>query len=204
MIWERKMTMKTQNNGLQLVLRTAMLLALMLAFQQLRLLIGNTLISTIIIGSLVNLVLVVAAGTVGWRGTIVLSILSPVVALMEGHLALPILIPFVAVGNITIAVVFELIERSSNKTSQMWTAAAVASVAKTAVLYALIVLLFAGAILPGMGLPAQKVSVLSSALSLSFSWPQLVTAIIGSAIAIPVIKRLRTVFAQSQSAQSNA
>lgn len=194
--------MKTKNKGLLLVLQTAMLLALMLVFQQLRLLLGNTLVSTIIIGSLVNLVLVVAAGTVGWRGSVVLGILSPVVALIEGHLPLPVLIPFVAAGNIVISVVFELVERKKNEDKRMWAAVALSSIAKTAALYALIVLFFLGVMLPGMGLPANKAAAMTTALSLSFSWPQLVTALIGGAIAVPVIKRLRQAFGKGQAEES--
>jgi hypothetical protein len=188
-----------KNKNLLLIVQTAILLALVLVFQQLRLLIGSTLASTIIIGSLVNLVLVVAGGTVGWRGSIVIALLSPVVAAIQGHLPLPILIPFVAAGNFVIAVVFELVERHKNTTASLWTGAIVASVAKTVTLYALVVLLFTGVILPGMGLPAQKVTLMTTSLAVSFSWPQLVTALIGSAIAIPVIKRLRHVFSVGES-----
>jgi hypothetical protein len=187
-----------KNKNLQLVVRTALLLAITLIFQQLRLLIGNSLPSTIIIGSLVNLTIVVAAGTVGWRGSVVIAILSPVVALLEGHLPLPVLVPFVAAGNIVIAVVFELIERHKSVPALQWTAAIVSSAAKTAALYALVVLLFVGVMLPGMGLPAQKVTAMTTTLAVSFSWPQLITALIGSAVAIPVINRLRHVFSASE------
>jgi TRAP-type C4-dicarboxylate transport system permease small subunit len=67
-------------------------------------------------------------------------------------------------------------------------------VAKFAALYALVVLLFVGVMLPSMGLPTKNASALSTALALSFSWPQLVTALLGGAIAIPVILRLRRAF----------
>lgn len=180
-----------KNKNLQLVVRTALLLAITLVFQQLRLLIGNSLPSTIIIGSLVNLALVVAAGMVGWIGGSVIAILSPVVAFLEGHLPLPVLIPFVAVGNIVIIVVFEIIELRKNTSPRLWGGVIAASFAKFLVLLALVVGLFAGVMLPGMGLPAQKVSALTTALSLSFSWPQLVTALVGGAAAIPVIRGVR-------------
>jgi hypothetical protein len=186
-----------KKGNLRLVVRTALLLAIMLVFQQLRLLIGNGLASTVVIGSLVNLCLVVAAATVGWRGSLVLAVLSPVAALLEGHLPLPVLIPFVAAGNFAISGVFEWVERHKNTQPRLWTGVAAAALAKTACLYALVVLLFVGAILPGMGLPAQKAGVLSGALALSFGWPQLVTALIGGAVAVPVIRRLRMVFPET-------
>lgn len=183
-----------KNKSLLLVVQTAILLAIVLVFQQLRLLIGDSLVSTIIIGSLVNLVLVVAGGTVGWRGSVVIAVLSPVVAFLEGHLKLPVLIPFVAIGNFVIALVFQLIVKQRSSSRLLWTGVVIGSIAKTAVLYALIVWFFVGFMLPGMGLPAKNVTAMTTALSLSFSWPQLVTALIGGAVAIPVIKRLRQVF----------
>jgi hypothetical protein len=180
-----------KKDNLRLVVRTALLLAIMLVFQQLRLLIGNSLGAQFVIGSLVNLCLVVAAAAVGWRGSLVLAVLSPVAALLEGHLPLPVLIPFVAAGNFTIAGVFELVERHRNTQPRLWAGAVAGALAKAACLYALVVWVFVGAILPGMGLPGQKAGAMSSALALGFGWPQLVTALIGGAVAVPVILRLR-------------
>jgi riboflavin transporter FmnP len=180
-----------KNKHLRLIVQTALLIAITIVFQQLRLLIGSTLPSTIIIGSLVNLCLIVAAATVGWRGSIFVAVLSPVVAFAQGHLALPLLIPFVAAGNFVIAVVFELVERHKNTQPRLWTGAVVAAVAKFALLYVLIVLLFVPVLLPNLGLPEKQVGAMTAALSVTFSWPQLVTALIGGAVAVPVILRLR-------------
>lgn len=179
------------NKTLQLIVRTALLLAIAVLFQNLRLLIGTGLASTIIIGSLVNLTLFVAAGTVGWYGGTAVALLTPVVAFFQGHLALPVLIPFVAAGNIVLVVVFALVERGANTRGRLWTGVVSASVVKTIVLYCLIVLLFVGVMLPGMGLPAEKTKAMTAALSLSFSWPQLVTALIGGAVSVPVLRALR-------------
>ncbi len=179
------------NTPLQFLVRTALLLAIAVLFQNLRLLIGTGLAATIVIGSLVNLTLFVAAGTVGWYGGTAVGLLTPVVAFLQGHLALPVLIPFVAAGNIVLVVAFALVERGANTQGRLWTGVAVASVLKTIALYGLIVLLFVGVMLPGMGLPAEKAKAMTAALSLSFSWPQLVTALLGGAVAVPVLRALR-------------
>ncbi len=179
------------NTPLQLIVRTALLLAIAVLFQNLRLLIGTGLAATIVIGALVNLTLFVAAGTVGWYGGTAVGLLTPVVAFLQGHLALPLLIPFVAAGNIVLVVAFTLVERGANTQGRLWTGVAVASVLKTIALYGLIVLLFVGVMLPGMGLPPEKTKAMTTALSLSFSWPQLVTALLGGAVAVPVLRALR-------------
>ncbi len=185
-----------KNKNLQLIVRTALLLAIALLFQQLRLVIGTSLASTIVIGALVNLALYVSAATVGWRGSIFVAILTPAVAALQNHLPHPLLIPFVAAGNLALVIGFELVERRSNSTLRMGTGVAVASVLKTAALYCLVVLLFVPAILPGLGLPEQKVMGMTAALKLSFTWPQLVTALIGGVVAIPVIKAVRRALEQ--------
>lgn len=186
-----------KNKNLLLIVQTAMLLAVTLAFQQLRLLIGTTPPATIVIGSLVNLALFVTAATVGWRGSVVVSVLAPVVAALQGHLPHPLLIPFVAAGNLALVLVFELVERRKGGVRR-WLAMAAASVVKFAVLYALVILLFVPVLLPGLGLPDAAVKKMAAALPLSFSWTQLLTAAIGGVVAYPVIGRLRRALASRE------
>ena len=183
--------MKNHNTTLQLIVRSALLLAIAVLFQGLRFSLKPEILSTILVGSLVNLTLFVAAGTVGWRGGIAVAVLTPVVAFLQGHLALPVLIPFVAIGNLVLVLLFEGIERGVGTQSRLWVGVIGAAGVKAIVLYVLMVVLFVGVILPAMGLPAQKVGAMTTSLSLNFSWPQLVTAIIGGAAAIPVLQGLR-------------
>lgn len=181
-----------KNKGLQLLVRTALLLAVTLLMQAVRFILpaaaAGTIGSTLLIGSLVNAGLAVSAGIIGWRGSVVISIVTPVVALLQGHLPLPVLIPFVALGNVALVLPFEwFYRRESLGGARGITAAVGSSIIKFIVLYGSISLAFVKLILPAMGLPAQKVTALSAALSLNFSWPQLVTALIGTFIALPVI-----------------
>lgn len=188
------------NKNIQLITRTAMLLAITLLFQQLRLLIGATMVSTIIIGSLVNLALFVSAATVGWRGSIFVAVLSPVVAALQGHLPHPLLIPFVAAGNLTLVLVYELAAGKQGNAVKQWFAVAAASLAKTAVLYVAVVLVFVPLILPGLNAPEKLLKAMQAALPVSFSWPQLVTAAIGGIVSIPVISGIRRAFQKENGA----
>jgi hypothetical protein len=177
-----------KNKGLQIVVRTALLLAIVTVFQMMRpLFMWDQTVAQIVVGSLVNVVLFVSAATVGWRGSIFVAVLTPFVAWLQNQIPHPLLIPFVALGNLALVLVFELIERQSNKNPAMWAGEAVAAVVKFVVLYLAVVQLFVPFILPGLGLKSQVAGV----LSLSFSWLQLVTAAIGGVVAFPVIKGLR-------------
>ena len=177
-----------KNNGLRIAVRTALLLAIVTVFQMMRpLFLWDPTAAQIIVGSLVNLVLFVAAATVGWRGSIVVAVLTPFIAWLQSQIPHPLLIPFVALGNLALVLVFELVERQSNKTARMLAGMGAAAVVKFIVLYLAVVQLFVPMILPGLGLKGQIANV----LSLSFSWTQLVTAAIGGVVAFPVIKGLR-------------
>lgn len=61
------------------------------------------LLTTFIIGTLVNMMLVLCVRLNGFTSAVILSILLPVFAYVQGQLVLPMLIPVVALGNILFA-----------------------------------------------------------------------------------------------------
>jgi hypothetical protein len=61
------------------------------------------LLTTFIIGTLVNMMLVLCVRLNGFTSAAVLSILLPVFAYVQGQLLLPMLIPVVALGNVLFA-----------------------------------------------------------------------------------------------------
>ncbi len=194
------------NKTLLFIVQTALLLALTLVFQiYVRALvlplgdIGNTLI----VGSLVNLCLFVAAGTVGWRGSTVIAVVAPVVALLMGHIKFLPMMPFVAIGNLVLCLLFELISRKKTSGAQPWIAVGVSAVSKFVVLYLLMVVVFVGLILPGL-VPADKAAGPAKLIGQMFSWPQLVTALIGGIVAVPVIAAVRKALQHPQSNESKA
>ena len=61
------------------------------------------LLTTFIIGTLVNMMLVLCVRLNGFTSAVILSILLPIFAYVQGQLVLPLLIPVVALGNILFA-----------------------------------------------------------------------------------------------------
>jgi hypothetical protein len=186
--------MSDRKENIKLITRTALLLAVTLLFQELRRVLPGvgTLAGTLIIGSLVNLGLFVAAGIVGWRGSVLIALLTPVVAFLQNHLALAVLIPFVAAGNIVLVLVFEwIIRRIGMDKGRGWISVGGASVLKSLFLWGAIAQFLVRFLLPAQGLPAEKTAAMTAALSLNFSWPQLVTALIGGAVALVVLPAVR-------------
>ncbi len=87
---------------------TAVLLALTVVFQYLRLIFGSQGISTYIIGTLVNVCLIVAAMIVGvWSGVAV-SVLAPVIAWLQGYANIA-LVPWIMAGNIVLVLIYVLL-----------------------------------------------------------------------------------------------
>ena len=163
------------------IAETAVMIALLVALQGLTKPAGQ-----FVTGSCVNLILGVSTLVGGlWCGLTV-ALLSPFFPFALGiGPALIQIVPAIAVGNIVLVLVLWLICRKAKKLSPLsYGGAVVASVCKFAVLYALVVLL----LLPLLGLPEKQVAMMSA----MFSWPQLVTALIGSFLAVtvsPVIRK---------------
>jgi len=90
--------MSSQN--IRKMVTTALIIALTIVFQLLRpVLGGSNIISTYIIGSLVNLCLIVGTVAVGLWSGIAVAIITPLIALMQGHVALVQMIPWIIAGN---------------------------------------------------------------------------------------------------------
>ncbi len=171
------------NNKVLWITRTAALTALLIVMQAATASLGNTLVT----GSIVNLILIVSVMTCGVSTGITVGIISPVFAKIFGIGPFWSLIPFIIVGNIVLIILWHLIGNCKTKKIKLSYVIAmiVAAGAKFLVLYLGIVKL---AIPVFLKLPEQKASVISNI----FSIPQLITALIGGALALiilPVLKR---------------
>ncbi|MGE4282520.1 MAG: ECF transporter S component [Clostridia bacterium] len=164
-----------QNKEVKWLTRTAMLLALALVFQNLRIIIGVGLHSQFIIGSLVNATLIIAAATVNLYAGLLIAVATPVVAFLQNQLPLPVLIPIVVLGNAAIIITYYLLRKSNQ-----FAAVVAGALAK----YAFFVVAFQASLrLFNIKIPAKIVA--------SFSWPQLVTALIGGIVAVIILKTLK-------------
>ncbi len=163
------------------ITRTGILLALLLILQAVTKPMG-----TMVTGSLVNLVLSVAALYGGFFCGLIVALVSPFFAFLIGIQPLPFpLIPAIAVGNLVLALTLYILINPKKKVGLVtrYGAAVIASGLKTLVLWVLIPLV----ILPMLGLPEKQVTMLSATFSIS----QLPTALIGSCIAVTILPILR-------------
>ncbi|GCF95625.1 hypothetical protein NRIC_35160 [Enterococcus florum] len=161
------------------ITQTAVLLALLIAIQAVTAGLGNTLVT----GSLVNLILIVAVTTGGLASGLTIAALSPFFAFMFGiGPAFPQIVFCVAIANAVLVTIWHMIAGIDKKQNiaSLLIAAIVAAVVKFGVLY-LSVVQFVVPIL--LKMPAPQAAMVSGA----FSFPQLVTALTGGAIAIVIV-----------------
>lgn len=157
--------------------RAAMLLALMIALQSLRLLVPvPPFISLFIIGSAINACLLIALETTGIKAAVLLAVLAPVIAFLQQALPMPVFMVPVAVTNICYVLVYQAIA-----TYNRWLSIGIASLTRMAVLYCSSTWAFAI-----VDLPDKQASILKTAMS----WPQLITGIAGGLLCVSIIKRI--------------
>lgn len=95
----------------KIMVRGALLIALALVLQSIRLLLPlPTLLSTFIIGTLVHMMLVVTHHKSTTRTAMLLCCMLPLTAYMQGQLLIPILIPVVAVGNLLFLLLYSRLQ----------------------------------------------------------------------------------------------
>jgi len=157
--------------------RTAMLLALTIIFQASGRLFQAGTNSLYIVGPLVNACLLILTGLVGLYLGVAISILSPIGAILTGAVMPLPFVPFVALGNFALVLLFYLFK--NKKVIGLITG----SIAKFLVIYGSLL-----TVIPYFKLlPPQQISKFISG---PFSYPQLITALVGGVIALPVILRL--------------
>lgn len=172
------------------VTRTGVLLALLLALQWVTL--GTKAFAgQYITGSLVNCVLAVSAMTAGLSGGLVIALLSPVFAYLLGIAPQLVVVPAIMAGNCALVLVLWALGRGNAPMWRQAVAVALAAFCKFAVMYLLVVQVICGAgasFLLGQSFFGAPVLLrpMIQALPLTFSWPQLITALIGGALGVLV------------------
>lgn len=164
---------------------TALLLALCLCFQLLKS------ISTYITGSLVNLVLIIAALSCGWQSGAAISCIAPLLAYLIGATPiinmLPVMLPVIMVGNCLISLSALLW-----KDRRLPIGLLLGSLAKAGWLWGMVWFV----VLPLFG--ANVPEKLAAAAKVSFSVTQLITALLGSALASVIWPLLQKVWKASE------
>ena len=160
------------------LVRGALLVALALALQSLRLVLPMPqLLSTFIIGTLVHMMLVLTLQLSGLKTALLLAFLLPLTAYVQGQVLLPFLIPVIWLGNF----IFVLLVRQFKDSRKL--SLSIPPLAKACVM-----LLAAWAALSFLALPNPA---LRKTVMLAMSVPQLLTAVAGILLAEQVKKRLR-------------
>jgi len=162
----------------RIITRTALLLALTLLFQSLRLFIPiPPFVSSFIIGSLVNASLLVAAEKVGiWSGLII-AVIAPIVAYFQMLLPIPVFIIPVALGNAAYICLFLFAGKWGRLPGISF-----ATMGKAGLLYAAFSWL-----LTFIAIPAKA----AAGIMLAMSWPQVVTGVVGGLLASIIVKRIQ-------------
>lgn len=165
-------------NTQRLLTRAALILALTLVFQSLRLVIPlPPLFSTFLIGTLVNACLLVAVETVGLVPAAVIAVVAPVAAYLQQMLLLPVFIIPVAIGNFLLVAIYKGLISKGRMVS-----IGLAAFGKTGFLFAAF-----SWMLTFVNINPK----LSASVLFVMSWPQLVTAILGGVLATLAMKRIR-------------
>ena len=160
------------------LVRGALLVALALALQSLRLVLPMPqLLSTFIIGTLVHMMLVLTLQLSGLKTALLLAFLLPLTAYVQGQVLLPFLIPVIWLGNF----IFVLLVGQFKDSRKL--SLSIPPLAKACVM-----LLAAWAALSFLALPNPA---LRKTVMFAMSVPQLLTAVAGILLAEQVKKRLR-------------
>ena len=156
-----------------------MLLALTLVFQSLRFVIPlPPWMSTFLIGSLVNLSLLLSLRLLGLGPAIFIACVTPVVAWLQQLLPLPIFILPVAVGNSLYVWLFFRLRRAGPE----WIAVGCAALGKAAFFFLAFSWLLTLVALPPL---------LSAGLLFVMGWPQLVTGILGGMLSLWIGRKIQ-------------
>ena len=167
------------------ITKTAMMLALLVAVQGITAAWGNQLLT----GACVNLVLVTTALLVGTWGGAVVAVVSPFMAflLQIGPKYLQ-LMPAIAAGNLVLVLTFSLI--LGQKDQPLWRQA-VTLVAGAAAKFVALYLLAVKLLIPGMVSDGVVTAPVAEKLGMTFGVTQLITALIGGAVALAVVPLVR-------------
>ena len=174
------------NKKLRWITETAIMLALLVSLQALTKGFGQ-----FVTGSCVNAILTITVLVAGLGSGLTVALISPVLAFLLGIAPQILTVPAIMVGNTVYVVLLYLLAGKSDNIIRKVIAWLVAAAAKFAALYAIVVGLICGVLAEGLLAAGTLKEPMLKALPATFSWPQLVTALIGGAVALLIVPVLR-------------
>ena len=170
------------------ITETAVMLALLVCLQALTKPMGQ-----LVTGSCVNAILAVSALVGGLSSGLVVALCSPVLAFLLGIAPQILTVPAIMAGNSVFVILLSVLADKTGKNMiKQIIAWIVAAAAKFAALYAIVVLLICGVLSENLLAAGVLKAPMLNALPATFSWPQLITALIGGAVALsitPILKK---------------
>ena len=175
------------NKKVRWITETAIMLALLVTLQALTKGFGQ-----LVTGSCVNAVLAVSALVGGLASGLTVALISPVLAFLLGIAPQILTVPAIMCGNgVYVVLLYLLSDRSGKKLPKQVAAWLIAAVAKFVTLYFLVAKLICGVLAESLLASGTLKPPMLQALPATFSWPQLITALIGGAVALAIVPVLR-------------
>ena len=176
------------NKKILWITETAVMLAVLVTLQALTKPMGQ-----LVTGSCVNTVLAVAALVGGLASGLTIALISPILAFLLGIAPQILTVPAIMAGNTVFVVLLALLaDKSGKKVVRQVIAWLCAAFAKFVVLYLIVVKVICGVMAESLMSAGTLKEPMLKALPATFSWTQLITALIGGAVAlsiVPVIKK---------------
>lgn len=176
------------NKKIRWITETAVMLALLVSLQALTKPMGQ-----LVTGSCVNAVLAISALIGGLGCGLTVAVASPVLAFLLGIAAQPLTVPAIMAGNIVYVLLLAVIVGKNGKSLVRQVIAwLVAAGAKFVTLYGVVAGLICGVLADTLMASGALKAPMLKALPVTFGWPQLITALIGGAVALlllPVLRR---------------
>ena len=176
------------NKKIRWITETAILLALLVTLQALTKPAGQ-----LVTGSCVNTVLAIAVLVGGLWSGVTIALISPVLAFLLGIAPQILTVPAIMAGNTVFVILLHfLADKNGKNIAKQVCAWIVAALAKFAALYLIVVKIICGVLSDSLLAAGTMKPPMLQALPATFSWPQLITALIGGAIALaiaPVIRK---------------
>ena len=169
------------------ITKTAVMLALLVTLQALTKSMGQ-----LVTGSCVNAVLAISVLVGGLCCGVTVAVISPLLAFLLQIAPQILTVPAIMVGNSLYVVILYYVAGRNNKHVLRQIAAWIAAaVGKFAALYAVVVWLICGVLSEQLLASGTLKPPMLQTLPATFSWPQLVTALVGGGVALMIVPVLR-------------
>ena len=169
------------------ITETGLMLALLVSLQAITKPLGQ-----MVTGSCVNTILAISALVGGLSCGITVALISPVLAFLLGIAPMALTVPAIMAGNTVYVIMLSLLagKKDSHPVKQV-VAWIVAAAAKFSTLYILVAGLICGILAESLIASGAMKPPMVQALPVTFGLPQLITALIGGAVALILVPTLK-------------